>query len=241
MPQPSRCAVLTVPNTEHLLDNPIFASLATRHAGIAQGSALAWRFPADVSPLAGVAVPDAAHVAALRTVVPTGDDVGLFTAQPLALDAAWDVRMRLEIVQMIRRTSEPLAEDVQVSSVPLGVADHDAVMALVDLTHPGPFRARTLALGGFIGVYAQGLLQAMTGQRLWTDRFHEVSGVCTHPAARGHGLARALIAQVVNRMLRAGEVPFLHVESGNAGAIALYESLGFARRTQFALVHAAAR
>ena len=71
---------------------------------------------------------------------------------------------------------------------------------------------------------------------MWVDDCREVSAVCTHPDAQGRGYARMLIANVVNRMLRAGETPFLHVESPNERAIELYRSLGFVRRTEFGLL-----
>ena len=40
--------------------------------------------------------------------------------------------------------------------VPLGEADGPEMLALAQLTRPGPFAARTHALGGFIGVKARG-------------------------------------------------------------------------------------
>jgi predicted GNAT family acetyltransferase len=46
------------------------------------------------------------------------------------------------------------------------------------------------------------------------------------------------MSRVINRMLRAGETPFLHVESKNRRAIDLYVSLGFTPRTEFSLLYA---
>jgi predicted GNAT family acetyltransferase len=59
------------------------------------------------------------------------------------------------------------------------------------------------------------------------DGYTEVSGVCTHPEARGRGFARSLSAHVARRILERGEVPYLHAFATNTAAIALYESLGF--------------
>jgi predicted GNAT family acetyltransferase len=78
----------------------------------------------------------------------------------------------------------------------------------------------------------------MAGERMWTGDLREVSGICTHPDARGRGYARALTARVVNRMLRAGQMPFLHVYSTNRPAIDLYRALGFVQRAEFPLLHA---
>ena len=105
--------------------------------------------------------------------------------------------------------------------------------ALVELTHPGPFRARTIELGTYIGIRDRGGLVAMAGERTWIGDFREVSAICTHPDAQRRGYARSLIGRVVNRMLRAGQTPYLHVESGNAVAIDVYRRLGFVRRTEF--------
>ena len=65
-----------------------------------------------------------------------------------------------------------------------------------------------------------------------------VSGICTHPDAQGRGYARMLTGRIVNRMLKAGQTPFLHVRSTNTHAIELYRRLGFERRTEFPLLHA---
>jgi predicted GNAT family acetyltransferase len=78
----------------------------------------------------------------------------------------------------------------------------------------------------------------MAGERLWIDDLREVSAVCTHPDVQGRGYARALIARVVNRMLRAGQTPMLHVESANRRAIDLYRALGFVPRTELSLLYA---
>jgi hypothetical protein len=83
---------------------------------------------------------------------------------------------------------------------------------------------------------AQTRLLAMAGERMWIGDHREVSGVCTHPESHGSGFARSLLGNVVNRMLGEGQTPFLHVDSRNERAIGLYQSLGFARRTEFPLV-----
>jgi predicted GNAT family acetyltransferase len=62
--------------------------------------------------------------------------------------------------------------------------------------------------------------------------FTEVSGVCTHPEHRGRGYAGALTRVVAGRILARGETPFLHAYPSNTGAIALYQTLGFAIRRE---------
>jgi len=94
-------------------------------------------------------------------------------------------------------------------------------------TNPGPFGLRTIELGDYLGVFENGRLVAMAGERMHAARCREVSGICTHPDFRGRGLASGLTAQVLRAQLARGQLPFLHVVSANAGARALYARMGF--------------
>ena len=67
----------------------------------------------------------------------------------------------------------------------------------------------------------------MAGERMHAGSLREISGVCTHPGFQGRGLARRLMMKLIRRQRLRGETPFLHVMSGNAGARALYERMGF--------------
>ena len=67
----------------------------------------------------------------------------------------------------------------------------------------------------------------MAGERMKPAGFTEVSGVCTHPDFRGRGYAGKLMRMVAQRIAARGETPFLHAYADNAGAIALYENLGY--------------
>jgi predicted GNAT family acetyltransferase len=63
----------------------------------------------------------------------------------------------------------------------------------------------------------------------------EVSGVCTHPDARGRGYAHTLIARVHQQIRSRGDIPYLHSWSSNTSAIAVYQRLGYTFRRQFHL------
>jgi predicted GNAT family acetyltransferase len=153
------------------------------------------------------------------------------------LPANWETLHRIRVVQMIRNDTALLkVGDADVCA--LAAADVDDMLALVELTRPGPFRRRTVELGAFLGVRERGRLVAMAGERMWIGDHREVSGICTHPEAQGRGLARALTGRVINRMLRAGQTPILHVEAGNERAIAMYHGLGFVRLREFPLLYA---
>ncbi len=51
-------------------------------------------------------------------------------------------------------------------------------------------------MGSYYGVRSNGELVVMGGERLRLEGYPEISGVCTHPAHRGRGLAASLIWQL---------------------------------------------
>jgi predicted GNAT family acetyltransferase len=112
----------------------------------------------------------------------------------------------------------------------LGAADIPAMLELAKLTEPGPFRERTIELGGFFGIFEDQRLLAMAGQRMRVPGFVEVSAVCTHPDARGRGYAGIVMRNVMRDIWKAGQTAFLHVLSDNMSAIRVYEDLGFTTR-----------
>jgi predicted GNAT family acetyltransferase len=74
----------------------------------------------------------------------------------------------------------------------------------------------------------------MAGKRMHLPGFIEVSGVCTHPDARGRGYARQLMQIVMDEIDQAGCTPFLHAWADNP-AVSLYQKLGFALTRKFHL------
>lgn len=228
---------MTALTDEGALDNPVWSCLTTRHAHLALGDHHALRYPFEFSPLSGLPAAGRDNVIALQALVEVGDAVAVVGAHLPEWPENWETLHRTRLVQMVRRETSPLSEG-RAEVVPLSTADVGDMLALVELTHPGPFRERTIELGAFVGVREGGRLLAMAGERMWVGDHREVSAVCTHPEAQGRGYARALMAKVINRMLRAGQTPFLHVEGGNERAIRTYEGLGFVRRAEFPLLYA---
>jgi predicted GNAT family acetyltransferase len=72
----------------------------------------------------------------------------------------------------------------------------------------------------------------MAGERMRVPGMAELSGVSTWPQFRGQGLASVLVRRVARGLLERGDTPFLHCYAANAGAIALYEALGFRIRAR---------
>ena len=98
---------------------------------------------------------------------------------------------------------------------------------LAQLTNPGPFGPRTIELGEYFGWFEDGRLAAMAGERMHVGTLREISGICTHPDFRGHGLARRLSLKLIHRVMKRRETPFLHVMGDNPSARQLYHKMGF--------------
>ena len=213
------------------LDDPIWAALTTEHARFAEGSSLAKRYAPDVSPFAGVVDQSEAAGAALRALVPTDGRVALFAPETIGPPPGLEIERTAGMEQMIA-TQEPEAEARGTDIGDLSAVDAREMRALVGITNPGPFGARTHLLGRFLGIRVNTQLVAMAGERLRFTGHVEISGICVHPEHRRKGYARLLITAVVRRAMQDGLVPFLHVYSDNAAAIALYKRLKFEVRRQ---------
>lgn len=223
--------------SDHLLDNPIWSALTTDHAHLALGGELARRYPPDIGPLSGIPAQAAESYDALRPLAGPGGMLGLFLTEPPRLPEGWTLVRDGILDQMV--TEEPRLDGTGPSGgVPmrrLTPADAPAMVELAELTEPGPFRLRTIELGAFFGIVEGDRLLAMAGQRLRMPGFVEVSGVCTHPDARGRGYARRLMSRLIEEILREGRTPFLHSWAHNQAAIRIYRTLGFVRRRSFEL------
>ena len=212
------------------LDRPVWASLA-QAPHLAEGGDLAKRFRRDVNLFASARDDSSASLAALRGLVLEGESVFVLQAPAIQIPEGLVAARTAQGVQML--ATRPVAPQAGTGTlVELGDADAPEMLALAQLTEPGPFLARTHTMGRFIGVRINGRLAAMAGERMRFPGFTEVSGVCTHPDFRGQGLARRLSSLVAHAIQQRGEQAFLHAWTTNHAAIALYESLGFKLRTE---------
>jgi len=216
----------------HPLDRPVWSSLTTYHVHLSEGNALARRFRPDVNLFASARDDSPAALAALSSLARPDENLFLLQVPPIVIPATdFAVVKEATGVQMVatRPTTPEVAFD---DIVPLGDEDAPEMLALAELTQPGPFLRRTHTMGNFVGIRIGGRLAAMAGERLRFPGYTEVSGVCTHPDFRGRGLARRLSATVAARIEGRGDQPFLHAWKTNQAAIALYEGLGFNVRAE---------
>jgi GNAT superfamily N-acetyltransferase len=225
-----------------LLDNPIYHALGHAHATLALGDERALRYPPAIGPLAGIREASPECTAALTTLVEPGDTVVLFLDAAIPAPSSLTLAREGSLDQMLcpvdsadvaHALARPLPDGATLR--PLIPADYQAMVDLAHLTEPGPFRHRTAELGEFFGIFEGDRLLAMAGERTRVPGFTEVSGVCTHPDARGRGFAHTLIARVHQQIRSRGDVPYLHSWSTNGSAIAVYQRLGYSLRRRFHL------
>ena len=226
---------MTSPEAESVLDNPAWHALTTHHARFAIGEGLAKRYPADVSPIAGIAALDTASLRDFAVIVAQGDMVAV-VGNDLPEDAAgWTLHSKFPLIQMVS-TQVPAEIATAETILNLSADDVPYMLSLIDVTHPGPFLPRTVELGHYIGIRREGKLIAMAGERLYPPGYREISAVCTHPDAQGKGLARLLVTHLMGENWQRGDIPFLHVSPSNDRARTLYERLGFRVRREIQLL-----
>jgi ribosomal protein S18 acetylase RimI-like enzyme len=221
----------------HPLDNPIWNSLLTEHSSLALSNRSARRYPAAIGPLSGISRQSEDNYKDLRALAGPGGVVVLFCTEAPAPPPRWTLIRGGLLTQMICEEPQPVPMELTRGEEfrPLTIADVPEMVALAELTEPGPFRDRTIELGPFFGIFEAGRLVAMAGERMHLPHHVEVSAVCTHPEARGRGYARMLISTVMDEIRQRGKTPFLHSYADNYSALRVYENLGFRKRRTFEL------
>ena len=211
-------------SSPHPLDYPVWTALTTRQEALAEGGALARRYPVAVAPFAAMADDSTQSFAALAELMSPSDIAVLFTPDAVTPPAAFDVRLAKTGEQMIGMPAETPAPGADI--IALGAGDVPAMMELTELTKPGPFNVRTHELGTFLGIRSGEQLVAMAGERMKPAHYTEITAVCVHPSHRGRGYGQILLSAIARRISARGEIPFLHVFSDNDSAIALYRRQG---------------
>jgi GNAT superfamily N-acetyltransferase len=209
------------------LDNPFWSSLRSRHRALAQCAGDAARYPAPYAPFLGVANAQADVAGAIAALLEPGETVYLLGVAPRLPDG-WALEAHGELAQLICPAAILPVDGPPV--IELSERHRADVLALTALVYPHYFRPRAMELGRYFGIYQDGRLAAMIGERLGMDACQEISAVCTHPDFLGRGYARRLVAQLSNDNLARGRLPFLHVSPQNRRASRLYEQLGYRLR-----------
>jgi ribosomal protein S18 acetylase RimI-like enzyme len=205
--------------------NIIWRCLNGSQRPLSAGTPRARRYARGFSPLIAFADPAQADFDALDPVCAPGERFYCSEWTGPA-PAGWRIDREAPMLVM-GWAGAPPEPDPRLGAVPLRAGHVPQMIALAELTRPGPFDTRTIEFGGYVGVFDGDRLVAMAGERMHDAHLREASGICTHPDHQGRGLAKRLSELVVRRILDRGETPFLHVVATNARAIALYERMGF--------------
>ncbi len=208
------------------LDRPAWSALSIRHAGFCHQVGSARLYRDTVAPFAAFDPDSDPGSERLADVVARRQGgIAFMQAESVGTPHGLVGTLLAEGVQMV--LTRELASPPPLDLVSLSRRNVAEMSALVAQTEPGPFKSSTIDFGGYWGVFRQGRLVAMAGQRMRPEGFCEISAVCVAPDFRGQGFARALVTQVARGILERGEIPFLHTYADNAPAIQLYSDMGF--------------
>ncbi len=216
----------------HLLDNMIWHAITTGNRDIAELNGKAGWYREDIAPFAGMEIINEENLLALHQLLSPKRAIAISYTDTIHLDdTQWKKLQHMDCCQMVY--TNPIASFTTEHShlvQPLTDEHIPQMLELTTLTKPGPFKQRTILFGNYFGIFIDGRLAAMAGQRMHPTPYLEVSAVCTHPDFRGHGYAKTVMLKVMELIVQRSFIPFLHVLSNNTGAIALYESIGFSVR-----------
>lgn len=221
----------------HILNNMIWNAISTGNKDIAMLSGDVGCYRPEIAPFAGVKEWNDKGWEKLYGLIPPGRKIAVSYPENTKPDEnKWKVLHRMPVSQMVYEY--PVDSFVTESSSLIKPLSNDHVpqmLELTALTKPGPFLEKTILFGNYFGIFADGRLAAMAGQRMHPVPYLEVSAVCTHPDFRGRGFARTLMLHVMKIILDNSFIPFLHVLTINIHAIQLYETIGFRTRKNFSI------
>jgi hypothetical protein len=128
------------------LDDPVYEALTSAHASLAITHGNARRYPYEIARWAGLAAPDA--FTDLEAITDPADIVAFTSPDAIEPPIGWSLERQRTIEQMVatRRVPAPRHE-----LVALNTADVPAMLELAHLTQPGPFFARTIEMGRYLG------------------------------------------------------------------------------------------
>jgi ribosomal protein S18 acetylase RimI-like enzyme len=216
---------------QDILDNPAWNGLNTGNRQFAIGTEKIKYFRNDVSRFAAMQTNSALNNQALFQSLDPGSTIAVFSTSPLKKTAPFQEINRIRVIQLLYEAPLP-APVTDIELVRLSEEHIPAMLALTQLTQPGPFLNRTIDFGNYYGIFKSGKLVAMSGQRLKPMPFVEISAVCCHPDHLGKGYASRLIQHQVRIIKEVRSYPFLHVTKGNKEAIKLYDKLRFTKRRE---------
>ncbi|MEP3837577.1 MAG: GNAT family N-acetyltransferase [Algibacter sp.] len=213
-------------HNENVLDNPVWFSITQKHTQQAIDYGNTKMYHPDFTPF-GAFIKGADTASAIlehSKLTPSFFMVGEKPKMP----SSFKPPIQYVGLQMIlyKKIDHPITESI----VELKPSHQEEILGLVAIAYPDFFKPKTNTLGRYFGIFKDQKLVAITGERMQTEHFTEISGVITHPDYVGNGYAKQLVTHTSNKIFEKGKTPFLHVDQTNLGPINLYKKLGFITR-----------
>ena len=208
------------------LDNPVWHSLSETHKSLAIDHGHIKFYHPDYCPFGGFTNIEntSSYITEYSTLIENFFIVGEGPQLPNFLK----LKKELICLQMILHNK--IDTDITEEIITLSGKYDEELFQLVNLVQPGYFRRKTFMMGDYYGIFKNGNLVAVTGERMKMDTYTEISAVVTHPDHTRKGYAKQLIAHTTNKIFSQDKIPYLHVAESNSSAINLYENLGFSTR-----------
>jgi GNAT superfamily N-acetyltransferase len=223
-----------MPTDASKLDNPVWATLSEELARFGRSNGDTRWFPQSIAPF--VSIPSSYVMPNLEAAFTGGMGAAAYFVGvcPSQLPSGWRCTSQSQVLQML----PPVKLEVDDATLgrELGAEDRQQLYDLAQIAFPLFFRPRTSELGTYLGVFEEGKLVAMAGERMRVGGFQEISGVCTHPEHLGKGYARELTRSLLKRHRDKSLSSFLHVSESNGGARRLYKAMGFTERANLLMV-----
>jgi len=214
----------------HILDNPIYNSLISKHNQFSDGLSHVKYYQRDIAAFAGMENYNEESFEKLFHQSPKL--FILFSPNPLSIPSNFKLVRKIVMLQFVYNENNLPVGDNDFEIIDLKEDHITEMIDLVNLTQPGPFLSNTIVLSNYTGIFKDQKLVTMAGHRFHPFNYIEVSAVCCHPNYLGKGFAYAIIKEQIKRILDKQQIPFLHVREDNLGAIKLYEKLGFKIRSK---------
>ncbi len=216
-----------MPDQYKKLDNPAWHALTETHAKFAEGTGELKRYDPGIVLFSGYNLAAKNITAQFDQIYKPGESFFLFDEFP-ALPANYQIETVVQCMQMV--CENPVAQKITEELVPLERKHWDEMYELVSTVFPGYYLPGTPVMGDYFGIFKEGKLVAIAGERLSMDSLTEISAVVTHPDYQGRKYAQQLVSYLDHKNLQAGDIPFLHTGHKNERAIKIYELLGYAKR-----------
>jgi predicted GNAT family acetyltransferase len=213
------------------LDNAVWTALTTKQAQHVHSSALARRFPPEMTLLGALAANTAMAFDSLAQLIQRDAVTLYFTSAP-QIPNGWEIVRAVELHQMVQE-GPAVGQVQQHEIVELTPAEVPEMSVVYTATRPGrTLCPRIQKLGQFLGIREDSKLVAMGGLRLHIAGYREITTVATLPGHEGRGYATAIVRGLVERIRSRADQPFLTVRTDNTRAIEIYRRLGFKERTR---------